>query len=100
MNSLSFTRRNHSALFAVIPAHGSGDGSMMSTLTVFTNLKVADLPKETHLPVVLRKIGATTKPTSGTAENGRAQTGEPDAHLFQKTPASYFLRRDGRSGTG
>src|SRR3954453_5098932 len=65
MNSLSFTRRNHSALFAVIPAHGRGDGSIIVTLTVLPMLKSVTLPTDTHLPVVLRKIGVTTNPMSG-----------------------------------
>src|SRR5215471_2783481 len=65
MNSSSFTRRTQSSLFAVIPAQGSGDGSIMVTLTVLPISKSVILPTETHLPVVLRKIGVMTKPMSG-----------------------------------
>src|ERR1044071_7221945 len=65
MKSASFTRRSQSAVLAVMPAHGSGDGSVTVTVTVLPTSKSAILPTEIHLPVVLRKIGATTKPTSG-----------------------------------
>src|SRR5574338_1419536 len=65
MKSLSFTRRNHNAFLAVIPAHGSDEGSVIATLTVLPIWYSSILPSEIHLPVVLRKIGATTKPTIG-----------------------------------
>src|SRR5438094_9335694 len=77
MNSVSFVRRSHNALFAVMPAHGSDDGSLTITLTVFPTSKSAMLPTETHLPVVFRKIGATTKPTRGTPRIGEQKLPHP-----------------------
>src|SRR5579871_1681907 len=67
INSSALSRRNHAALLAVMPAHGSGDGSEIETSTVFPISNSSTFPTGIHLLGTLRNNGATTKPTIGTA---------------------------------
>src|SRR5215469_8355920 len=67
INSSALSRRNHAALFAVMPAHGSGEGSAIGTSTVFPISKSSTLPTGIHSSGTLRNNGATTNPTIGTA---------------------------------
>jgi hypothetical protein len=67
MNSRSPVRRSHAALFAVIPAHGSGEASMRLTFVVSPSLKSATLPTTRQTTGTFPTRGPRVKPTSGTA---------------------------------
>src|SRR6185436_2566267 len=66
MKLSSFTRRSQTPLFAVTPAHGSGEGSVTVTATVLPIWNSFDLPIVTQFSGGFRKKGATMKPTNGT----------------------------------
>src|SRR5689334_6224981 len=94
VNSSALSRRSHAAPFAVIPAHGSGDGSGNGTLTVLPISKLLVLPTEIQSLGVLRKSGAMTKPTSGTPSSAAHNPLRP-MQSFAKNP-----RRLSSSGVG
>src|SRR5262249_45052570 len=66
MKLSSLTRRSQTPLFAVTPAHGSGEGSVTVTATVLPISKSFDLPIVTQFSGGFRKKAATMKPTKGT----------------------------------
>src|SRR5258708_6706040 len=66
-NFSTVTRRSQAAVFAVTPAHGSGDASTKVTPVVSPTLKASSLPTDRHSYGILRKSGATTNPPSGAA---------------------------------
>src|SRR5665213_26594 len=67
MNVSAFTRRNHAALRAVTPAHGSGEASSYCTAVVSPILKDSTFPTERQIFSLRSKNGATRKPTAGIA---------------------------------
>src|SRR5438874_10994445 len=58
-----------------------------------SNWKIGDFANGNPKASCLAKNRPDNKTNERNAENARAQTGESDAHLFQKTPASNFLWR-------
>src|SRR6516164_3270354 len=66
MNTSWLSRLSQAAPLAVMPAHGSGEGSGKGTVTVLPTSKSSILPTGTHDSVTFRKNGAITNPTSGT----------------------------------
>jgi len=65
MKSWSEVRRSQAAVFAVIPAQGSGDASRKSTAEVAPTLKAPTGPTVRQTPGSLRKSGAKMNPISG-----------------------------------
>jgi hypothetical protein len=65
MKLSSVTRRSQTPVFAVTPAHGSGEGSVTVTATVLPSSK-SGLPTVTHFCGTFRKKGARINPTKGT----------------------------------
>src|SRR4029453_13447170 len=65
MKLSSLMRRSQTPLFAVTPAHGSGEGSVTVPTTIFPILKSSGLPRDPHFSGTFRKNGATMKPTNG-----------------------------------
>ena len=65
MNLSSLSRLSQAAPLAVMPAHGSGDGSGKETVTVWPILKSSIFPTGTHDSFALPNNGAITNPTSG-----------------------------------
>src|SRR5215210_4466855 len=85
MKCSAVSRRSHAEVFAVMPAHGSGDGSSKVIVTVLPTVKSFTLPTGSHVSGVLRKSGAITNPTSGTPSIA-AQTPPSMIESFSKKP--------------
>src|SRR5262249_38122221 len=66
MKLSALTRRSQTPLFAVTPAHGSGEGSVTVTATVLPSSKSSGLPMVTQFSGGFRKKGARINPTNGT----------------------------------
>src|ERR1700694_4929725 len=86
-------RRSHAAVFAVTPAHWSGDGSRKVTRTVVPVRKASTLPTERQVSEVVCSNGPRRNPTTGipTAAAARADSA---MLIFDKN-----ARRAGLTGT-